>query len=167
MEIDAQRLLNAAENQELQLKLEPCATVNLLNEVAAFYDSDGRQGHCQVQIAPDAASLTMVTDQRLLHRILDNMTKNAVEASPLDGLVRLGCNDLGEDEVEFWVHNDGVIPREIQLQIFQRSFSSKGHDRGLGTHSIKLLGERYLKGRVSFSSDPETGTTFRFSCPRD
>lgn len=165
MEIDAQRILSAAECNELVLQPESCVSLNILGEVAAFYSDNAQFGLCQVQVAVDAASVTFVTDQRLLHRIIGNMTKNAAEASPKEGLVTLGCRDLKDGGVEFWVHNRGVIPREIQLQIFQRSFSTKGTGRGLGTHSIKLLGERYLGGQVSFSSSAEDGTTFRFHCP--
>jgi len=63
--------------------------------------------------------------------------------------------------IRFWVNNPNFMPREVQLQVFQRSFSTKGAGRGLGTYSIKLLTERYLKGMVSFSTSPETGTTFQ------
>lgn len=52
------------------------------------------------------------------------------------------------------------MPYDVQLQVFQRSFSTKGIGRGLGTYSIRLLSERYLSGRVSFTSTPEAGTTF-------
>ena len=55
--------------------------------------------------------------------------------------------------------------REVQLQVFQRSFSTKGTDRGLGTYSMKLLSERYLHGSVSFTSTPEEGTIFRARYP--
>jgi sensor histidine kinase regulating citrate/malate metabolism len=45
--------------------------------------------------------------------------------------------------------------------MFQRNFSTKdGMGRGLGTYSMKFLGEEILGGRVSFTSDPENGTTF-------
>ncbi len=44
--------------------------------------------------------------------------------------------------------------------MFQRSFTTKGEGRGLGTYSMKLLSERYLNGRVEFTSSPEHGTTF-------
>ena len=58
-----------------------------------------------------------------------------------------------------------MAPREVQLQVFQRSFSTKGENRGLGTYSIRLLTERYLKGQVSFTSSPETGTIFTAAYP--
>ncbi|MDP2852458.1 MAG: HAMP domain-containing sensor histidine kinase [Gallionella sp.] len=163
-EVEAQRDLAAAENNDLHLQAGPCASLALLDEVAAFYNNGGNDQTSRVEIADDAVAMEFFTDPRLLHRILINMTKNAVEASPPEAVVRLGCERAGND-LEFWVHNQGCMPENVQLQIFQRSFSTKGSGRGLGTYSIKLLGERYLKGRVSFTSSPEKDTTFRFRCP--
>jgi signal transduction histidine kinase len=57
------------------------------------------------------------------------------------------------------------MPRDVQLQVFQRSFSTKGSGRGLGTYSMKLLSERYLQGRVTFDTSPAKGTTFRAIYP--
>jgi Signal transduction histidine kinase regulating citrate/malate metabolism len=58
------------------------------------------------------------------------------------------------------------MPREVQLQLFQRSFSTKGSNRGLGTYSMKLLTERYLHGSIAFTVSEEEGTTFfaRYPC---
>jgi len=59
------------------------------------------------------------------------------------------------------------MPEEIQSQVFQRSFSTKAKSgRGIGTHSMKLLGERYLGGRVEFLSDEAAGTTFSITLPK-
>jgi sensor histidine kinase regulating citrate/malate metabolism len=44
--------------------------------------------------------------------------------------------------------------------MFKRSFTTKGIGRGLGTYSMKLLGEKYLKGKVGFESSKQNGTTF-------
>ena len=165
-EVEAQRALTAAENNDLHLQAGPCASLALLDEVAAFYNRIGNDQSSRVEIAADAVATEFFTDPRLLHRILINMTKNAIEASPREALVRLGCEQAGDD-VDFWVYNQGCMPEKVQLQIFQRSFSTKGPGRGLGTHSIKLLGEHYLKGKVSFTSSPDKGTTFRFRCPRN
>ncbi len=56
------------------------------------------------------------------------------------------------------------MPEDARLQVFQRSFSTKGPGRGLGTYRIRLLTEKYLKGRVSFATGPE-GTTFTAEYP--
>ncbi len=60
----------------------------------------------------------------------------------------------------FAVKNSGYIPHDHQLQLFKRSFSTKGTGRGLGTYSIKLLTEKYLEGKVWFESSVEKGTAF-------
>ena len=67
----------------------------------------------------------------------------------------------------FAFHNPGVMPEEVQLQMFQRSFSTKGQPgRGIDTYSMKLLGERYLGGQVQFDSRPPESTTFTLSLPK-
>jgi sensor histidine kinase regulating citrate/malate metabolism len=57
------------------------------------------------------------------------------------------------------------MPRKVRNQIFKRSFSTKGEDRGLGTYSILLLTERYLGGTVAFTSKVEDGTRFWIDIP--
>ena len=91
------------------------------------------------------------------------MTKNALEATPKDGTVTIGCETIGEN-IKFWAHNSGFIPWDIQLQIFNRSFSTKSKDRGLGTYSMKLLSS-ILKGTVSLTTSEENGTTFNAKFP--
>jgi len=73
--------------------------------------------------------------------------------------VTVGC-EREADRVRFSVHNAGAMPRDVALQVFRRSFSTKGKGRGLGTYSMRLIGERYLKGRIFFTSDAAGGTAF-------
>jgi signal transduction histidine kinase len=88
------------------------------------------------------------------------MVKNALEAtSPREEIV-LSCRAARGRRIEFRVYNPAYIPRDIQQQVFQRFFSTKGKDRGLGTYGMRLLSEQYLKGKVSFFSSPEMGTCF-------
>ncbi|HEY5974910.1 MAG TPA: ATP-binding protein, partial [Geobacteraceae bacterium] len=77
--------------------------------------------------------------------------------------VNLGCRQMG-DRVDFWVHNSTWMPPDVQLQVFQRSFSTKGPGRGIGTYSIRLLSSLLL-GAVEFTSTPENGTTFHATFP--
>ena len=94
------------------------------------------------------------------------MIKNAIEATPRGNQVIVSCEDVGR-QVAFHVTNPTVMPEEVRLQIFQRSFSTKGQaGRGIGTYSIKLFGETYLGGQVSFTSQEPDGTTFSIVLPK-
>ena len=95
------------------------------------------------------------------------MIKNALEATAAGGVVTVRCRPKAKRHVVFSVHNPGVMPADVQLQIFQRSFSTKAASgRGIGTHSMKLLGERYLGGKVAFVSREPEGTTFTLTLPK-
>jgi signal transduction histidine kinase len=52
------------------------------------------------------------------------------------------------------------MPDHVRAHVFQRSFSTKGAGRGLGTYSVKLLTESYLAGQAWFESTTGQGTTF-------
>jgi len=158
-EIRAQKELSAAENQELVPRFVPVEARALLEEVASGYRAHQVSKGRTVQVAPDSVEVTLTTDRTLLKRVLGNMTKNALEASAPGQAVTLRCQDQ-DGGLAFSVHNPKAMPEKVQLQVFKRSFSTKGSGRGLGTYSIKLFTERYLGGRVWFTSSPEEGTTF-------
>ena len=106
------------------------------------------------------------TDVALLQRVLTNMVKNAFEATGPGGPVRLWCEADGK-EAAFGVWNRQAMPDDVAMRVFQRYFSTKDEPgRGLGTYSMKLLGEQYLQGRVEFQTSAEDGTTFTLTIPR-
>ncbi len=107
----------------------------------------------------------ITTDRVLLQRILINMIKNAAEAIDAGEKVLVNAYRKNDGFV-FSVNNPGVMPDAVKRQIFQRSFSTKGSNRGIGTYSMKLFGENYLKGKVWFESREEAGTTFFLELPQ-
>lgn len=105
------------------------------------------------------------TDKTILSRVLQNMLLNAFENSDPGRAIRFWV-DCGRNEVTFCVWNHICIPEEMRRRIFQRNYTTKaepGH--GLGTYSIKLFGETFLGGKVSFETSEESGTVFRFCLP--
>lgn len=140
----------------------------LLRDVEAIFSSHlaARDRTLSVEVAPP--DLELVADPSLLLRVLVNMVRNALEATAAGGTVRVRAarEHDADDAVRFVVHNQAAMPPEVQRQVFVRSFSTKGgRGRGLGTYGMKLIGERYLGGEVSFSSTPEAGTSFWIRVP--
>lgn len=164
-EIEAQRDLVYAEAGDLAVHPQSLGVLEFLGDLRALYASHGSAADRQLSLG-DVWAGQITTDRRLLARVLGNMIRNALEASAAGECVTIQCVERGP-EVEFRVHNPAVMPELVQLQIFHRSFSTKGQaGRGVGTHSIKLLGERYLRGRVSFTTGESEGTTFRICLPK-
>lgn len=162
--IQTQRDLAAAERGELAVHPTPVWTAHVLHGVVARYAGHDVARDNAPVIAPDAVNVLVETDPVLLERVLDNMVKNALEASAPGYPVTLSCA-ADDGHVQFAVHNHTGMPYDVQLQVFQRSFSTKGTGRGLGTYSMRLLTEEYLHGTITFVSSREAGTTFTASFP--
>jgi sensor histidine kinase regulating citrate/malate metabolism len=87
-----------------------------------------------------------------------------VEASEEWGEVEVGST-YNDGYVDIWVKNKSVIPAEIVPKLFRQPVSTKGKNRGIGTYSMKILTEEYLKGKVSYESCEENGTKFVVKLP--
>ncbi len=165
-EIQAQRDLTYAEAGDLELDFNPVETRAVLEHLRASYTRHPVAWGRVIELS-DVWKGQLITDERLLRRVLGNMLKNALEATKVGGQVTVCCREQ-TTQVVFSVHNAQVMPQEVQLQVFQRSFSTKAKlGRGIGTHSMKLFGERYLGGQVAFASRESAGTTFTLTLPKD
>ncbi|MCD4768973.1 MAG: HAMP domain-containing histidine kinase [Bacteroidales bacterium] len=163
-EIQAQRALTMAENGELQVSKSELHVLDILNAVKNTVSYHVVAKDKEIVISDQTSNSLLISDSVLLKRVLTNMSKNALEATSEKGQIIMGCYN-GCDIITFYVHNDHFMTREVQVQVFKRSFSTKGSDRGLGTYSIKLLTEKYLKGKVWFETREDTGTTFFAQLP--
>jgi signal transduction histidine kinase len=164
-EIFSHRKLLSAEKGNLAVEPSRFSSLALIDEVLKLFSSNATWRGRTLLVEESAADFEMVSDRALLRRVLCNMVKNALEATSPGEEVRIDC--CGDDrQGTFQVHNPQFMTRPVQLQIFKRSFSTKGKGRGIGTYSMKLFGENYLKGKVWFSTSEETGTTFSVSIPR-
>ncbi len=163
-EIEAQKQLTSAETGELKPKSEPLSSIEILDAVTRQFSANPQKKQREVIIDKESQDIALRSDRLLLIRVLKNMLKNAIEASLKNDPVVIGVYPYGSNAL-FRVHNSIYIPRKVQLQVFKRNFSTKGSDRGLGTYSMKLLGEKYLRGKVYFESAEEEGTTFYFELP--
>jgi len=164
-EIRSQRLLLQAEQNELHVTMLPANSRRVLEAIIQPYLHHPLANKKFLRLAPGVAAFNFDTDATLLHRVLGNLVKNALEASRPGDTVELGA-DEHPDRVVLWCRNPQFIPGAVQLQMFQRSFTTKGPGRGIGTYSIRLLTERYLGGRVTLTSTPEAGTRFELAFPK-
>jgi len=162
-EITSLRLLEKVRQKEIKPNLVSVDIPDLLNLVRqSFLLHPAAEGK-SLELAEELANRIVNSDRQLLQRVVGNMIVNALEATDCGGTVTMGAR-VDDGHVTIWVHNEGQIPLDIQAQIFRGDCSSKGHGRGIGTYSIKLLSS-ILGGDARFMSNPKDGTVFSVSIP--
>jgi signal transduction histidine kinase len=163
-EINAHRQLLAAEHNELVVTKKELDSLAFIKGIYDAYNRPDMLNNRRLQIDEAAQATSFVSDETLLSRVVGNMVKNAIEGSIPGETVIIGCF-VADGSIHFQVNNPTYMPENIRLQVFNRSFSTKGVGRGLGTYSMKYLTEKYLNGRIIFTSSEKEGTTFTATYP--
>lgn len=162
-EVTSHQALLDAENERISVKTETHSTEALMAQLrVAFERHPATHGR---RVTYEACLDEIDTDRTLLLRVLTNMLKNALEACPPGATVTVKCSRM-DHFIDFTVNNPGRIAGEVAARLFKRSVTTKGEKRrGIGTYSMKLLGEHYLHGKVEFTTDELAGTTFSIRLP--
>ncbi len=164
-EISAQRQILQAEQDEWEpVKKEYFSTI-LMKDCVDIATNYMNKNKANIIIDTDSESFKINTEITLLKRVLINMLKNAIEATDDMDSIRISSRIIDEGIVQFSVNNKSYISDDIRYQLFQRSYTTKGKGRGIGTYSMKLLTEHYLGGKITVESSIEKGTTFFVTIP--
>ncbi len=163
-EINTHRLITHENHFEQIGKPVLINSLELYNEMATEFNSF-MIGDSDFILDNRSEDFNFSANRVLIKRVITNMIKNAFEAEGEIGKITFGIIPLQKKGAMIWVNNPSYMDEEIQLQIFNRSFSTKSIDRGLGTYSMKMLTEKYLKGKIYFTSKKETGTSFIIEVP--
>ncbi|MBI5545252.1 MAG: sensor histidine kinase [Deltaproteobacteria bacterium] len=159
-EVDTQRLLASGRPTGLILRLQEVTCEALLEGLRSQYLAHPVAHERRLHLSLYCPQRMVCTDPMLLERVLENMLNNAFEATAPGGEVVLGAEER-EAGVRFSVWNQGTVTPAARKRLFQRHFSTKeGGGRGYGTHSMKIFGEGFLRGKVGYESGEAGGTTF-------
>ena len=160
-EVELQRMLAGIDAEQLKPSWTEVTPARVIEKLTQQFDHHTAARNKSITYQVDIPDVEFTTDLSLLLRVLANMLLNALEASDEGGLVKVRVM-RDKNAVVFGVWNRQVIPRPGMLRIFQRNYSTKAaNGRGLGTYSMKLIGEKVLGGEVDFSSVNNEGTEFR------
>ena len=108
--------------------------------------------------------LPFIGDKIYLQSALDNLVKNAIEASPQNQSVKI---KVKHDNSRMWVnvHNWGMVPEQIRSCFFEKyATAGKKNGTGLGTYMAYLVVTSH-KGSISFKSSQDEGTTVKIELP--
>lgn len=166
-EVLSQRMLLEAEKGVLAIHKTKTEATEILSRLSTLFESHPAAQERNIEIPSLPAKIFFYSDVSLLLRVLTNMVKNALEASRPGDTIHISF-EWNDRQPRFVVHNPAFIPQDIRAHIFERSFSTKAvRGRGIGTYSMKLFGENYLGGKVSFSTNEAKGTEFSITLPQE
>lgn len=113
-----------------------------------------------VDITPNAEAASPVSvlgDSTLCYSAVQNLLKNAFEASPEGGKITLKVEEA--DPVRLTIQNHGTVPAGIRDRFFEKYVTSdKAGGTGMGTYSARLLC-RAQRGDVELAVDDAANTT--------
>ncbi len=163
-EVDIQRVLSKSGQHTYTPEPQSFTVDDIIHELQIIFDGHRAARNKVLSLPEHIPDIKIHSDRHLVMRILTNMIINACEATADGGTIKL-WTDQARD-LTFHVWNSTAIPDDVARRVFQRHFSTKGnHGRGIGTYSMKLFGEEFLKGKVDFVTSEADGTTFSFTLP--
>lgn len=100
------------------------------------------------------------------YHVFLNIVKNAIEAMPLGGVLRVGTQ-AKDGQIEVTIGDTGGgIPEHLKERLFMPFFTTKDNGTGLGLALSKWIVERH-GGTIYYESKVKEGTTFIVSIPVD
>jgi signal transduction histidine kinase len=120
----------------------------------------------QIAVRPELADALpeISVDPDLLHRALQNLVLNAIDAMPQGGELTIRTATLG-DRFEISVSDTGSgLTQEECGRLFTPYYTTKQHGTGLGLAIVQSVVSDH-GGKISVASTKEKGTTFRIELP--
>jgi len=159
----AQKMLSEAEEGTLEIRPALVNSVKVLREMEEYYNLQEIAQDKTLFVDPFSHGIRFRTDINILRRVLINVLNNAFEAISKGATVRTSVR-IADTILRYSVYSPVGLTEEVKHQMFQRSFSTKAANRGLGTYTARLLTTKYLKGKIFFNTD-KNGTTFIIELP--
>jgi PAS domain S-box-containing protein len=142
-------------------KLKPGRIEDVIRTVVESFKPPDR---IRFSVSLAASTPTVWLDEQLLRQVIDNLTRNAVEAIPGMGTIELQT-DVIDRFVVIRVHDSGIgISADVQAQLFEPFFTTKPHGTGLGLATSQQIMFEH-NGHLLVESHAGKGTTFSLLLP--
>lgn len=149
------------------IKKEETDLAEVVDETLALF-TKGIENDNRVRIETDVdRDLRAFVDAKQMKQVLWNLTKNAVQAMPEGGLVKVRAKwrDRRKETILIEVSDTGGgISDEIRDRIFDPFFTTKSNGTGLGLALVHQIVESH-KGVIGLKSAEGKGTTFSVMIP--
>lgn len=146
-------------------QLETVEITSLITELQQVIEPQVKQKKLQLNIYDHCGSEKIMTDRPALFGALMNLLENAVQATPIGGVIAFtAC--LEEARITLSVHDNGPgIDSSLQERLFEPFFTTRSEGTGLGLAIARSVIQS-MGGSIHIHSTPDTGTEFVVHLPR-
>ena len=146
-----------------QGKMLPLDLAELISSTVSLLRPEAEQ--LQVEIIIEApASLPIDGNRDKLGQLLLNLGKNALQAMPKGGVLRMTAGKSGADVMLTASDSGQGISREALPRIFEPFFTTRARGTGLGLALCRKIVEEH-KGKISVESTVGKGTVVSITLP--
>ncbi|MGB3183508.1 MAG: ATP-binding protein [Cyclobacteriaceae bacterium] len=152
------------------VNLEEIELVGFVYTVYQSFAANFKQKEVNYSLeVPSAKALYVDADVIYLERVIANLLANALKFTPRGGAVRLAVSSTMEQCALSVSDTGNGIPVESQPAIFRRFFQAGSSRQSVGGSGIGLFFSKNIVnmhgGKLSFDSEPGSGTTFTILLP--
>ncbi len=126
-----------------------------------------KQNNIQVNCNIHCKEPYALIDKVQFIQVLFNLLNNAIQASPINAQINIDLTEVN-GFINIAIQDFGMgIPIEVQDKVFNPFFThnKQGTGNGLGLSVVHGIIKQH-KGRIQFSSEPNKGTIFVISIPK-
>jgi two-component system sensor histidine kinase PilS (NtrC family) len=143
-------------------QLERVELRSLFRELEELWRSSEHGGVCLCARVESEVAVSANPDQ--LRQVLWNLVRNAAEAEPVDGEVKVSARPLEGDaswvEISVEDRGSGIAPEQLE-RVFEPFYTTKPKGTGLGLATVHRIVEAH-GGNLALTSVPGQGTSVRF-----
>ena len=147
------------------LKPEPVAVASLVDEVVGLIEPEARRGGVRVERFVPEGLPPLAADRDRLKQVLLNLTRNALEAMPEGGTLRLEARATSRGLTLAVSDSGSGVPAEMRPRVFEPYFTTKVRGLGLGLAIARQIVEAH-GGTIDVEPAAEGGACFRIHLPR-
>lgn len=146
------------------IKRSPSHLIEVIEEVLEFLRRELIQNKITVQFDINKNVPEMLFDRDQLRRVFLNIVRNAMEAMPKGGELRIWTEKRDHYQIVHIADTGAGIPEETLDKIFVPFFTTKDFGTGLGLAIVKQIIDEH-GGQISCRSKLGEGTAFSIALP--
>ncbi|MFH6767436.1 HAMP domain-containing sensor histidine kinase [Gaetbulibacter aquiaggeris] len=164
-QIDTMSSIASAFSNFAKMPAQQNETLNVVKIVKLALDIFNEE---YIEFSSDSEEIIAKFDRTQLIRVVTNLVKNGIQAIPNNREPKIKVNVKTENEqVIITVSDNGAgVLEENKMKVFEPKFTTKTSGMGLGLAMVKNIVEMH-KGTISFESEPNKGTTFKVTIPKE